>query len=78
MKARRSWADLIQAPREQNCQPRILYPAKFSITIDGEAKLFYYKNIFTQYLYTNPDLQWIIDEKHQYKEGNYILEKARK
>lgn len=40
MKARRSWADVIQTLREHKCQPRLLYPAKLSITIDGENKIF--------------------------------------
>jgi hypothetical protein len=56
MKARRSWADVIQTLREHKCQPRLLYPAKLSITIDGENKLFYEKTKFTQYLSTNPAL----------------------
>jgi hypothetical protein len=64
--------------REHKCQPRLLYPAKLSITIDGENKLFLGKTTFTQYLSTNPALQRIIDVKHQDKEGNYTLEKARK
>jgi hypothetical protein len=38
MKARRSWADIIQTLREHKCQPRLIYPAKFSITIDGEPR----------------------------------------
>jgi hypothetical protein len=36
MKARRSWTDVIQTPREHKYQPRLLYPAKLSIIIDGE------------------------------------------
>ena len=40
MKARRSWTDVIQTLREHKCQPRLLYPAKLSITIDGETKVF--------------------------------------
>jgi hypothetical protein len=40
MKARRSWADVIQTLREHQCQPRLLYPAKLSITTDGETKVF--------------------------------------
>jgi exonuclease III len=36
MKARRSWVDVIQTLREHKCQPRLLYPAKLSITIDGD------------------------------------------
>ena len=78
MKARRSWTDVIQTLREHKCQPRLLYPAKLSITIDGETKVFHDKTKFTQYLSTNPALQRIMKGKHQNKEGNYILEKARK
>ena len=40
MKARRSWADVIQTLREHKCQPKLLYPAKLSINIDGETKIF--------------------------------------
>jgi hypothetical protein len=47
MKARRSWTDDIQTQREHNCQPRLLYPAKLSITIDGETKVFHDKTKFT-------------------------------
>ena len=77
MKARRSWTDVIQTLREHKCQPRLLYPAKLSITIDGENKIFHDKTKFIQYLSTNPVLQRIIDGKH-HKEENYTLEEARK
>jgi hypothetical protein len=77
VKAKRPWADVIETLREHKCQPRLLYPAKILITIDGEAKIFHYKTKFTQYLSSNPTLQRIIDRKHQHKEGNYTLEKAR-
>jgi hypothetical protein len=43
MKARRRWADVIQTLREYICQPRLLYPAKLSTTIDGETKIFHDK-----------------------------------
>ena len=78
MKARRSWTDVMQALREHKCQARLLYPAKLSITIDGETKVFHGKTKFTQYLSMNPALQRIIKGKLQHKEGNYALEKARK
>ena len=77
MKGRRSWADVIQTLRKHKCQSRLLYPAKLSITIDGENKIFHDKTKFTQYLSINPVLQRIIDGKLQHEE-NYILEKARK
>jgi hypothetical protein len=76
MKARRSWTDVIQTLRGHKCQPRLLYPAKLSITIDGETKIFHEKAKFTQYLSVNPALQRITG-KHQYKDGNYTLGKAR-
>jgi hypothetical protein len=44
IKARRSWADVIQTLREHKCQHSLLYPEKFSITIDGETKVFHNKN----------------------------------
>ena len=50
MKARRSWADVIQALREHKCQPRLLYSAKFSITIDGETKVLQDKTKSKEYL----------------------------
>jgi hypothetical protein len=78
MKARRCWTDVIQTLREHKCQYRLLYPAKLSITIDGETKVFHDKTKFTQYLSTNPALQRLITEKNRYKDGNYALEKARK
>jgi hypothetical protein len=74
MKARRSWADVIQTLREHKCQPRQL----LSITIDGETKIFHDKTKFTQYLPTNLALERVIDRKLQHKEENYTLEKARK
>ena len=43
MKDRRSWTDIIQILSEHKCQPRLLYPAKLSITIDGENKVFHDK-----------------------------------
>jgi hypothetical protein len=77
MKDRRSWKDVIKNLRQQKCQPRLLYQTKLSITIDGETKVFYDK---TKYLHfsMNPALQRIIKGKHQHKDGNYTLQKARK
>ena len=57
MKARRAWTDVIQTLREHRCQLRLLYPAKLSITIDGETKVFHDKMIFTKYLSMNQALQ---------------------
>jgi hypothetical protein len=63
--------------REQQCQPRLLNPAKLSITTDGETKIFHNKTKLKQYLSTNPALQRILDEKIQHKEGKHTQVKAR-
>ena len=77
MKAKRSWTDVMQTLREHKCQPRLLYPAKLSITLDGETKVYQDRTKFTHYLSRNPALQSIITEKNQYKDGNHVLVKAR-
>jgi hypothetical protein len=63
MKARREWTDVIQTLRDHRCQPRLLYPAKLSITLDGETKVFQDRTKFTHYLSKNPALQRIMTEK---------------
>jgi hypothetical protein len=63
MIATRFWVEVLQTLKEHNCQSRLLYPAKLSITIDEETKIFHEKTKFTQYLSTNPALQKIIDGK---------------
>jgi hypothetical protein len=68
MKARRAWTDVIQTLKEHKFQPRLLYPAKLSITIDGETKVFHDRNKFTHYLSMNPALQRIMTEKKYKKQ----------
>jgi hypothetical protein len=46
MKARRFWSNVIQTLKEQKNQPRLLYPVKPSIAIDGETKVFHDKTLF--------------------------------
>jgi len=71
------WADVIQTQREQRYQPRIWYPVKLSITIEGETKIFHDKVEFTQYPSTNQAPQRIIERKFKHMEGNYTQEKPR-
>ena len=78
MKVRRAWTDVIHTLREHKCQPKLLYAAKLSISLEGETKVFHNSTKFTHFLSTNPALQRIITEKYQYKDGNHTLEKARK
>jgi hypothetical protein len=73
----RAWAEVIQTLKEQKCQPSLLYPKKFSIIIDGETKIFQNKTKYKQYLSTSLDLQSILGQKFQHKEGIYTKEKPR-
>ena len=57
VEARRASSELIQTLREHKCQPRLLYPAKLSINIDGKNKIFQDKTKFKPYLSTNQALQ---------------------
>jgi hypothetical protein len=70
MKARRYWTDVIQTLREHKCQPRLLYPAKLSITMDGETRVFHDKTKFIHYFSMNPALQRIITKKNKQTNTN--------
>jgi hypothetical protein len=69
---------MLYRPQENTNASPGYYPAKLSITIDGETKVFHDKNKFTKYLSMNPALQRIIKGKLQHKEGNDTLEKGKK
>ena len=55
-----------------------IYPAKLSITIDGETKVFHDKTKFTHYLSTNPALQRLITEKKPIQEREQCPRKNKK
>ena len=71
MKARRSLLSVIQTLRGHGCQSRVLYPAKLSITTEGQNKIFHDETRLKQYLATNLVLHKILEEKHQPKEVGY-------
>jgi hypothetical protein len=77
MKARRAWSEVMQTLREHKCQPRLFYPAKLSINIDEENKIFQEKTKFKEYLSTNLALQRILEGKLQHKEDTCTKEKTR-
>jgi hypothetical protein len=61
LNAKRSWKDIIQALKENNCQPRLVYPAKLSFLIEGETKTFHNKEKLKEFVTTKPALQKIKD-----------------
>jgi hypothetical protein len=62
LKARRTWGEVFWALNENNFNPRILYPAKLSLKIDGTIKVFHDKQKLKQYVITKPPLQKILKE----------------
>jgi hypothetical protein len=49
LKVRKASSNTIQALRESTWQPRILYPTKLSLSLDGEIRLFQDKNNLEQF-----------------------------
>jgi len=62
---------VLQTLRDYKCQPRLLYPAKLSIAINEENKIFHNKVKFKQYLSIIPALQKILEGKVQTIEVTY-------
>ena len=50
----------IRALNEKNMQPRILYPARLSLKIEGEIKSFQNKQKLKEFANTKPALQEIL------------------
>jgi vacuolar-type H+-ATPase catalytic subunit A/Vma1 len=60
LKARRDWGEIFWALNENKFNPRILYPAKLSLKIDGAIKDFHDKQKLKQHVTTKPPLQKIL------------------
>lgn len=68
----RSWTDVLQILGKHRCQPRLIYPEKLSVIIDGESKLLHDKGKFKDYLSINSAVQKLLEEKLQSMKVNYI------
>ena len=64
--------------KEHKCQPRLLWPAKFSINIHGETKIFQDKTKFKQYISTNLALQKTPEGNNQATQGEYLHQRRKK
>jgi hypothetical protein len=60
LNARKSWKDIIQALKESNHQPRLVYPAKLSFLIEEEIKTFHNKTKLKEFVSTKPELQRLL------------------
>ena len=55
--ARREWQDIFKVLKGKNLQPTLLYPARISIKIDGEIKIFSDEQKLREFSTTKPALQ---------------------
>ena len=55
--ARREWQEIFQVTRTRGLQPRLLYPARLSIKIEGQIRSSPDKRNLKEYTSTKPALQ---------------------
>ena len=65
LQARREWQDILKMMKENNLQPRLLYPARISFKYEGEIKSFSDKQKLREFCTTKPALQQILNRKHK-------------
>ena len=58
--ARKEWQEIFNVMNRKKMQPRILYPASLSFTIEGEIKVFPNKQKLKEFVTTKPALQEIL------------------
>ena len=57
LQARREWQEIFQVMRTRGLQPRLLYPARLSIKVEGQIRSFPDKRSLKEYTSTKPALQ---------------------
>ena len=62
LQARRDWKDIIKVIKENNQQPRLLYPARISFKYEGEIKSFTDKKKLREFSTTKPALQQMLKD----------------
>ena len=62
LQARREWQDIYNVMKENNQQPRLLYPARNSFKYEGEIKSFTDKQKLRKFSTTKPALQQILKD----------------
>ena len=60
LQTRRKWKDILKVMKENNLQPRLLYPARISFKYEGEIKSFSDKQKLREFCTTKPALQHIL------------------
>ena len=62
LQARREWQDILKVIKENNLQPRLLYPARISLKYEGEIKSFTEKQKLREFSTTKPALQQMLKD----------------
>ena len=62
LQARREWQDILKVMKENNLQPRLLYPARNSFNYEGEFKRFTDKQKLKEFSTTKPALQQMLKD----------------
>ena len=62
LQARREWQDTLKVMKENNLQPRLVYPARISFKYEGEIKSFTDKQKLREYSTTKPALQQMLKD----------------
>ena len=64
LQARREGQDILKVMKENNLQPRLLYPARISFKYEGEIKSFTDKQKLREFSTTKPALQQMLKDRH--------------
>ena len=62
LQARKEWQDILKVMKENNLQPRLLYPARISFRYEGEFKSFTDKQKLREFITTKPALQQMLKD----------------
>ena len=62
LQARRKWQDILQVMKENNLQPRLLYPARVSFRYEGELKSLTDKQKLREFSTPKPALQQMLKD----------------
>ena len=60
LQARREWQEIFQVMKTRGPQPRLLYPARLSIKMEGQIRSFLDKRSLKEYTSSKPGLQEIL------------------
>ena len=62
LQAKRDWQDILKVIKEENLQPRLLYPARISFKYEGEIKSFTDKQKLREFSTTKPALEQMLKD----------------